>query len=237
MKRPMTIACVVALSVAAAMIAGCDKVENAGRKAARKTGDLVGKGVAEFASGVGEGVKNVTDGSLPDVMTAITTRKSVRQFDPLRTVDDALVEKLLRAAMAAPTAVDRRPWEFIVVRDEAKLKALGEALPLSRISNGARLAFCVCGSLDNGLPDRAKEYWIQDCAAATENLLLAAHGHGLGAVWTGVWPKEDRIEAARRILEIPEGYAPLCLVPVGYPAENPPVKDKWNPAKVHYDKW
>ena len=156
----MTIASVAVLSVAAALVSGCDKVEDAGRKAVRKTGDLVGKGVAEFASGVGEGVKNVTDGNLPDVMTAITTRKSVRKFDPSRTVDDALVEKLLRAAMAAPTAVDRRPWEFIVVRDEAKLKALGEALPLSRISNGARLAFCVCGSLDNGLPDRAKEYWI-----------------------------------------------------------------------------
>jgi len=237
MKRLIAIMCVAALSIAAAMISGCDKVEDAGRKAVRKTGDLVGKGVAEFASGVGEGVRDVTDGSLPDVMTAIATRKSVRKFDPSRTVDAALVEKLLRAAMAAPTAMDRRTWEFIVVRDEAKLKALGEALPYSRISNGARLAICVCGTLDNGLPGRGKEYWVQDCAAAAENLLLAAHGHGLGAVWTGVWPGEDRIAAARQILGIPEEYAPLCMIPIGYPAENPAVKDKWNPAKVHYDRW
>ncbi|MBR1921712.1 MAG: nitroreductase family protein [Kiritimatiellae bacterium] len=227
---------VLAAALAAAF-AGCDKVENAGRKAVRKTGDLVGKGVTEFACGVGEGAKEVVHGALPDVATAIATRRSIRRFDPSRTVGDALVEKLLRAAMAAPSAMDKRPWEIVVVRDEAKLKALAEALPSCRIGNGAKLAFCVCGTLDNGLPGRGREYWLQDCSAASQNLLLAAHGHGLGAVWTGVWPGEDRVAAVRRILEIPEGFAPLNLIPVGYPAENPAAKDKWNAAKVHYDRW
>ncbi len=228
---------VYAAVAAVALLAGCEKAEEAGRAVARKTGDLVGKGAAEFACGVGEGVKNVTDGDLPDVITAIATRKSIRRFDASRPVEDALVEKLLRAAMAAPTAVDRRPWEFVVVKEEETLKSLAAAHPNSRISNGARLVICVCGSLDNGLPGRGKEYWIQDCSAATENLLLAAHGYGLGAVWCGVWPNEDRVSAVTEILGIPEGFAPLCLVTIGYPAENPPAKDKWNPAKVHNGRW
>ncbi len=225
------------VSLVAVLATGCDKVEDAGRSVAHKTGDLIGKGVTEFAQGVREGVTTVADKEIPDVVTAISTRKSVRKFDPTKNVDDALVEKLLRAAMAAPTAMDRRPWEFIVVRDEAKLKALAEALPYCRVGNGAKLAICVCGTLDNGLQGRGREYWIQDCSAATENLLLAAHGLGLGAVWTGVWPGEDRVAAVRRILEIPDGFAPLNIIPIGYPADSPAVKDKWNPAKIHHDKW
>ncbi|MCR5413218.1 MAG: nitroreductase family protein [Kiritimatiellae bacterium] len=220
-----------------AIFAGCEKAEEAGRSVARKAGDLVGKGAAEFASGVGEGVGEVTKGNLPDVATAIATRKSVRRFDPERPVDDALVEKLLRAAMAAPTAVNKQPWEFVVVKEEETLKALAAAHPHSRISNGARLVICVCGNTDNGLPGRGKEFWIQDCSAATENLLLAAHGYGLGAVWCGVWPIEERVAAIRDVLAIPEGFAPLCLVTIGYPAENPPAKDKWKPEKVHKGRW
>ena len=218
------------------LVAGCDKAEDMGRKVVRKSGDLVGKGAAEFFSGVGEGVDAVTKtGS--DVLTAISTRTSIRKFDVSKPVEDDKVEKMLRAAMSAPTAMDKRPWEFVVVKDPAKLSALATRLPYSRVGNGAKLAIVVCGSLDNGLPGRGKEYWIHDCSAATMNLLLAAHAQGLGAVWTGVFPGEERIAAVREILSIPEGYMPLNVIPVGYPAENPPAKDKWNPAKIHYDKW
>ena len=218
------------------LVAGCDKAEDMGRKAVRKGGDLVGKGAAEFFSGVGEGVDAVKKTG-PDVLTAISTRKSIRKFDASKPVEDEKVEKMLRAAMCAPTAMDKRPWEFVVVKDPAKLSALAERLPYSRVGNGAKLAIVVCGTLDNGLPGRGKEYWIHDCAAATMNLILAAHAQGLGAVWTGVYPGEDRVAAVRDILSIPDGYMPLNVIPVGYPAENPPAKDKWNPAKIHYDKW
>jgi len=219
-----------------ALVAGCDKAEDMGRKVVRKSGDLVGKGAAEFFSGVGEGVDAVTKTG-PDVLTAISTRTSIRKFDATKPVEDEKVEKMLRAAMCAPTAMDKRPWEFIIVKDPAKLAELAARLPYSRVGNGAQLAIVVCGSLDNGLPGRGKEYWIHDCSAATMNLLLAAHAQGLGAVWTGVFPGEDRIAAVREILSIPDGYMPLNVIPVGYPAENPPAKDKWNPAKIHYDKW
>ena len=214
--------CFVLVAGLMVLVDGCDKAEDVGRKVMHKSGDLVGKGATEFFSGVGEGVDAVKWKG-PDVLTAISTRKSIRKFDASKPVEDDKVEKMLRAAMCAPTAMDKRPWEFVVVKDPAKLAALAARLPYSRVGNGAKLAIVVCGSLDNGLPGR--------------DLLLAAHAQGLGAVWTGVFPGEDRVAAVREILSMPDGYMPLNVIPVGYPAENPPAKDKWNPAKIHYDKW
>ena len=173
----------------------------------------------------------------PRLFETIASRTSIRKFDPSKPVLDADIEKILKAGMCAPSAMDRRPWEFIVVKDKAKLAALGSRLPYSRCGNGAQAAIVVCGNLDNGLPGRSKEYWIHDCSAATMNILLAAKGLGLGAVWTGVYPGEDRVAVVREVLSIPEGYAPLTVSPLGYPAETPMPKDKWNPAKVHHDKW
>ena len=173
----------------------------------------------------------------PGLFETIAARTSVRKFDPSKPVSDADIERILKAGMCAPSAMDRRPWEFVVVRDKAKLAALGSRLPYSRCGNGAQAAVVVCGNLDNGLPGRGKEYWIHDCSAATMNILLAAKGLGLGAVWTGVYPGEDRIAVVREVLAIPEGYAPLNVIPLGYPAEDPPPKDKWNPAKIHRDTW
>ena len=173
----------------------------------------------------------------PGLFETIAARTSIRKFNPSKPVSDTDIEKILKAGMCAPSAMDRRPWEFIVVKDKAKLAALGSRLPYSRCGNGAQAAIVVCGNLDNGLPGRGKEYWIHDCWAATMNILLAAKGLGLGAVWTGVYPGEDRVAIVREVLAIPDGYAPLNVIPLGYPAENPPPKDKWNPAKVHHDKW
>ena len=173
----------------------------------------------------------------PGLFETIAARTSIRKFDPSKPVSDADIEKILKAGMCAPSAMDRRPWEFIVVKDKAKLAALGSRLPYSRCGNGAQAAIVVCGNLDNGLPGRGKEYWIHDCSAATMNILLAAKGLGLGAVWTGVYPGEDRVAVVREVLAIPEGYAPLNVIPLGVPAENPTPKDKWNAKKIHRDTW
>ena len=172
-----------------------------------------------------------------DVFSVIAARTSVRKFDPSREVDEALVEKLLRAAMCAPTARNMQPWEFVVVRDPAVLAELARGLPYSRIGNGARLAIIVCGNLEIGLQGREREFWVQDCSAATENLLLAAKALGLGAVWTAIYPADDRIAHARKTLGIPAHVMPLNAVPVGWPAENPPPKDKWKPERIHRDRW
>lgn len=172
-----------------------------------------------------------------DALETIRARTSVRHFDPSVEISEATVEKILRAGMSAPSAMNRQPWEFVVVRDPAQLKALATALPYSRVGNGAKLAIVVCGNLDNGLPGRSKEYWIQDCSAASQNILLAVKALGLGAVWTGVYPGEDRIASVRKIFSIPEGFMPLNVIPIGAPAENLPPKDKWSSAKIHRDRW
>ena len=150
-------------------------------------------------------------------------------------VDDALIEQLLRAAMCAPTAMNSQPWSFVVVRDPAKIKALGDAMPATRCGNGAQAVIVVCGTLDNGLAQ--KEYWITDCSLASANILLAAKALGLGAIWTAGWPVAERVAHLRRILNIPATHMPLNVIPVGYAAENPPPKNKWKPERIHRDGW
>ena len=169
------------------------------------------------------------------VLDTIAARTSIRKFDPKRPLDDALIEKLLRAAMCAPTAMNSQPWSFVVVRDPAKIKALGDAMPATRCGNGAQAVIVVCGALDNGLAQ--KEYWITDCSLASANILLAAKALGLGAIWTAGWPVAERVAHLRRILQIPASHMPLNVIPVGYAAENPPSKNKWKPERIHRDGW
>ena len=172
------------------------------------------------------------------VFDVINSRTSIRQFDPNREVSNDHVETLLRSAMCSPTALNSQPWEFIVVRDATILTKLAEGLPYSRIGNGAKLAIIICGDTDIGLqPPRAKEYWIQDCSAASQNLLIATKGLGLGAVWTAIYPMEDRIGHARKVLGIPERFMPLNAIPIGWPTENPQPKNKWKPERIHRNQW
>ena len=173
----------------------------------------------------------------PDALQVIRAHTSIRAFDPTAPVSEEQIETILRAGACAPSAMNKQPWAFVVVRETSQLKALAEALPYSRVGNGAQAAIVVCGRLDNGLPGRGKEYWIQDCSAASQNILLAVKALGLGAVWTGVYPGEDRVAVVRKILNIPEDYMPLNVIPIGVPAENPPPKDKWTVNRVHRDRW
>lgn len=170
----------------------------------------------------------------PGLFETIASRTAIRKFDPKRPVSDEQVEKLLRAAMCAPTALNTQPWEFVVVRDPAKIKALGEAMPATRCGNDAQVVIVVCGSLESEI---TKKFWSIDCSLASENLLLAAKALGLGAVFTAGWPAEDRVVHLRRILGIPPTHLPLNVIPIGYPAENPPPKNKWKPERIHKDQW
>lgn len=166
----------------------------------------------------------------------IMTRTSIRSYTD-KAVDTATVETLLRAGMAAPTAKNQQPWDFMVVRDRALLQSLADSLPYAKMTAGAPLAIVVCGNLQKSLPGVSASSWIMDTSAATENILLAAHSLGLGAVWTGVHPYPERIKAVRTVLGIPSHIVPLCVIPVGYPAETPAPKDKWKPENVHYNSW
>ena len=171
-----------------------------------------------------------------DLIQLIMTRTSIRAFQD-KPVSDETVEQLLKAATAAPSAKNSQPWAFVVVRDRALLEKLGASLPNAKMTATAPVAVAICGVLDKALPGEARDYWIQDAAAATENFLLAAHAFGLGAVWTGVHPISERIRILKDALHLPDGIEPFCLIPFGYPAVPAAVKDKWDPSIVHRDIW
>lgn len=166
----------------------------------------------------------------------IMTRTSIRAYQD-KPVDEKTLEVLLRAAMAAPTAKNKQPWKFVVIKDKSMLQQIADSMSTMKMAAYAPLAIVVCGDLNEALSGEGQAYWVQDASAATENLLLAAHALGLGAVWCGVYPKSDRVAFISRLLELPEGVVPLNVIPVGYPAESPAPKDKWKPEKVYYDKW
>ena len=166
----------------------------------------------------------------------IMTRVSVREFTGEK-ISEAQLDTLLRAAMAAPSAINKQPWAFIVVTDEALIAQLGEALPYSRCSNHPAVAIIPCGDLSKAIEGEMGAFWINDVSAATENLLLAAHAMGLGAVWTGLHPDMTRAKMVQEMLGLPEHIIPLCVVPVGVPAEQPEVKDKYKPENIHYNRW
>ena len=166
----------------------------------------------------------------------ILTRVSVREFTGEK-ISEAQIDTLLRAAMAAPSALNKQPWAFIVVTDEAVIAKLGEALPYSRCSNHPAVAFIPCGDLSKAIEGEMANFWINDVSAATENLLLAAHAMGLGAVWTGLHPDMTRVKMVQDLMGLPEHIIPLCVVPVGVPAEQPEIKDKYQPENIHYNAW
>ena len=169
-------------------------------------------------------------------LETIMTRTSVRKYAD-RPVEKEKIEAMLRAGMAAPTAVNKQPWHFVVVNDKAKLNELAASNPRAGMLKSAPLAVVVCGDMDKALQGKGQAYWIQDCSAATENILLAAHSMGLGAVWTGVYPMEDRIKPLSKMLKLPETVIPLCTIVIGYPAEQPTPKDKWKPENISYNEY
>jgi len=177
--------------------------------------------------------------SVNPALECILTRTSVRQYDENRTISRDTVETLLRAAMAAPTAVNKQPWAFVAIDNRQDLDSLAAVLPYARMLTKAPLAIVACGdmskTIDGETPD--KGFWIQDVSAATENLLLAAHALGLGAVWTGVYPDAERVKAVQQRLGMPDSIIPLAVVPIGYPAGPQTPKDKWKTENVHFNRW
>lgn len=164
----------------------------------------------------------------------IMTRTSIRSFTD-QAVANETVETLLRAGMAAPTAVNAQPWHFVVVNERAKLDELAGTNRHGDMLRQAPLAIVVCGNMEKAMKGPGQAFWIQDCSAATENILLAAHALGLGAVWTGCYPIEERVATVSEVLGLPETIVPLCVIVMGYPNENPQPKDKWKPENVSYN--
>lgn len=168
------------------------------------------------------------------VLDNIATRTSIRDYEA-RPVEKEKIEKMLRAAMAAPTAMNKQPWHFVVVDQRNVLDALAGTNPYAKMLKKAPLAIVVCGNTDKMIEGGGRDFWIQDASAATENLLLAAHAMGLGAVWTGAYPSEERCISISKVLSLSDNLIPLNMIVVGYPAEHPQPKQKFKEENISYN--
>lgn len=168
------------------------------------------------------------------VLDNIATRTSIRDYEA-RPVEKEKIEKMLRAAMAAPTAMNKQPWHFVVVDQRNVLDALAGTNPYAKMLKKAPLAIVVCGNTDKMIEGGGRDFWIQDASAATENLLLAAHAMGLGAVWTGAYPSEERCISISKVLSLSDNLVPLNMIVVGYPAEQPQPKQKFKEENISYN--
>lgn len=164
------------------------------------------------------------------VLENIAARKSVRKFLK-KEVEEEKITAMLKAGMAAPSGMDRRPWEFVVVTDRAALDSMAAGLPYAKMLTQAPMAIVVCGD------STRSSYWYVDCSAVTQNILLAAEALGLGAVWTAAYPYEDRIGIVRKYTGMPEQIVPLCIIPIGYPDGPQKTKDKYDASKIHRNKF
>jgi nitroreductase len=162
-------------------------------------------------------------------------------------VSDAQIQTILKAAMAAPSGMNVQPWRFVVVKDQAVKDALCKD-SFNKMIGQAPVVIVVCGETTvlrrpRGAAEDAEPVamdngnWTADCAAATENLLLAVEALDLGAVWTACYPYEDRMKPTRDALNLPEGITPYCIVPIGHPAAQEAPKDKWKEENIHYERW
>jgi nitroreductase len=169
-----------------------------------------------------------------ETLEAILTRRSIREYTS-QTIPDGLVQELLEAAMQAPSAGNQQPWHFIIVTGRKQLDALADVLPFGKMLHTAPLGIVVSADMEL---EKYRGYWVQDCSNATMNLLLAAHDRGLGAVWVGVYPVEDRVAGLKHVLGLPASVIPLSVVPLGYPASMPePPARRYNGTRLHQNHW
>jgi len=175
------------------------------------------------------------DATLDEKLVAILGRRSIRAYQPGE-VSEAAVRTVLEGAMAAPSAVAKDPWRFVVIRQPEMLKDIAAELPNGQMLSTASVGIVVCGDIEVA-HDRQLSYLLQDCSAAIENLLLSAHILGLGACWLGVHPREQRVKALKRLLRLPEPVIPVACIALGYPGEQKEPRTRFKPEYVHFETW
>ena len=167
-----------------------------------------------------------------EAIEAIMGRRSIRRYTDKK-IPEETITKLLKAAMNAPSAHNKQPWHFIVVDDRETMLKIPEYHQYSKMLENASHAIVVLG--DNNI--QTSDFWVHDTSAATENILIAAHAMGLGAVWLGIHPHESLIEGTKKLFDIPDHVTPLCIISLGYPDENRSPCENYNPERVHKNKW
>ena len=168
-----------------------------------------------------------------DFLEIILNRRSIRRYKPIR-VENSKIKTLLRCAMYAPSAVNKQPWHFIVIDDRSVMKRIMEMHPSSKMLETASHAILVCG--DEKLQHDVG-YWIADCGAATENILLAEKSMDLGTCWIGIYPRELRMRACKEIFGLPPHIQAFCLIAVGYPDEKKDMPERFKPERIFHNFW
>ena len=168
-----------------------------------------------------------------DPIELLITRRSIRKYIP-GNIPQQSVDTIMEAAMYAPSANNEQPWHFIIIKNKDELLKIAEVLPHGKMLPYAALGIIVCA--DTHL-EKSKGYWPVDCANATQNILLAAHAEDFGAVWLGVYPRDERMTAITDLFHLPENIKPFSVVALGIPDEKPEIPERVNPERVHYDKW
>jgi nitroreductase len=166
-------------------------------------------------------------------LEAIHTRRSIRKYQD-RPVPRQVIDQLLAAAMQAPSARNQQPWEFVVVDDPAILAEVPNIVPNAGMASHAPVGILVCG---DQYQEKSPGYWVVDCAAAVENMLLAAHALGLGACWTGVYPRQERMDGMGKLLGLPEYIIAHSFVVLGYPAQQIPPENRYRAERVRWNHW
>jgi nitroreductase len=168
-----------------------------------------------------------------DAFETILTRRSIRKYKK-KPISEETIQNLLKAAFNAPSAGNQQPWHFIIIDDRNILNVIHTFHPSAKMLIDADKAILVCGDLNL---EKLKGYWMIDCAAATENILLAAHAMGLGACWLGIYPREGRVAGMRKLIQLPVHIIPFALLSLGYPAEKKSFEERFNTSRIHHNKW
>ena len=168
-----------------------------------------------------------------EILEGIHTRRSIRRFTD-KAISEPLLEQISKAAMQTPSARNFQPWHFVVIDDRDKLREIPKFQPYAAMLETAHVAIAVCGDF---MLEKSIEYIALDCAAATQNMLLAAHGLNLGAVWLGIYPRKTRIEGLKNLLKLPEHVTPITLIALGYPDEHPLSVSRYKPERIHRNIW
>jgi nitroreductase len=168
-----------------------------------------------------------------EAIEILLTRRSIRKYKK-KPISKEIVQDLLKVACSAPSAGNQQPWHFIIIDDRNILNVIHTFHPSGKMLIEADKAILVCGDIHL---EKFKGYWMIDCAAATENILLAAHALGLGACWLGIYPREARMAGMKKLIHLPTHIIPFALISLGYPAEEKPYEERLNTSRIHYNKW
>ncbi|MBN2546244.1 MAG: nitroreductase family protein [Spirochaetes bacterium] len=168
-----------------------------------------------------------------DSIEALMKRRSIRKYNNNEVSEESL-NIILKSAMYAPSAYNQQLWEFVVINKREVLDIIPEIYPYSSMTREVNIAILVCGNLNEKIN---QSYWTLDCSAATQNILIAATSLGLGSIWLGIYPREDRIIGLRKLLKLPEYIVPFSLVPIGFSEEKKEDPKRFNPGKIHYNEW